>query len=163
MRCGCDANPSPNPHLAHTLNLIRLSAGGKRHEPGHTHAKLPRWTLSCVEIRCGNVTAQPATRNPCPALRTVHGLAVNSYRSVTVPGEGVLLNTDGRLKGLSPMNPLPKDSAFNKRLKQKPRPLPAGVPVLKPCKPAQPARFQPFKPAQPVKVVMQKPKSFERV
>jgi hypothetical protein len=55
--------------------------------------------------------------------------------------EGVLLNTDGRLKGISPMNPLPKDSAFNKSLKQKPKPLPSGVPTFKPWKAAQPARF----------------------
>jgi len=75
--------------------------------------------------------------------------------------EGLLLNADGRLKGMSPANPLPKDSAVNKSLKQKPKPLPATVPVFKPWKPAQPARFQPFKPAQPAKIVMQKqtPKS----
>ncbi|TWT34219.1 hypothetical protein Enr8_16130 [Blastopirellula retiformator] len=71
--------------------------------------------------------------------------------------EGLLLGSDGRLKGMSPANPLPKDSAFNKSLKQKPKPPPSGVPVFKPWKPAEPARFQPFKPAQPAKIVMQKP------
>lgn len=63
------------------------------------------------------------------------------------------------LKGISPMNPLPKDSAFNKSLKQKPKPLPSGVPTFKPWKPAQPARFVPCKPAQPAKITMQKPAS----
>ncbi|WP_146434729.1 hypothetical protein [Blastopirellula retiformator] len=67
-----------------------------------------------------------------------------------------MLGSDGRLKGMSPANPLPKDSAFNKSLKQKPKPLPAAVPVFKPWKPAEPARFKPFKPAQPAKIVMQK-------
>ncbi|TWT38312.1 hypothetical protein Enr8_00040 [Blastopirellula retiformator] len=70
--------------------------------------------------------------------------------------EGLLLGSDGRLKGMSPANPLPKDSAFNKSLKQKSKPLPTAVPVFKPWKPAEPARFQPFKPAQPAKIVMQK-------
>jgi hypothetical protein len=72
--------------------------------------------------------------------------------------EGVLINTDGRLKGISPLNPLPKDSAFNKSLKSKPKALPSGVPTFKPWKPAQPARFVPYKPAQPAKIVMRKPK-----
>ena len=63
-----------------------------------------------------------------------------------------------------PANPLPKDSAVNKSLKQKPKPLPAAVPVFKPWKPAQPAKLQPFKPAQPAKIVMQKPKAiFDRL
>ncbi|MDA7980815.1 MAG: hypothetical protein MPJ50_18830 [Pirellulales bacterium] len=55
--------------------------------------------------------------------------------------KGLLLGSDGRLKGLSPMNPLPKDSAFNKSLKQKPKPLPAAVPVFKPWKPASQHAF----------------------
>ena len=71
----------------------------------------------------------------------------------------MLLNTDGRLKGILPMNPLPKDSAFNKSLKQKPKALPSGMPTFKPWKPAQPARFVPCKPAQLAKIVMQKPKA----
>jgi hypothetical protein len=70
--------------------------------------------------------------------------------------EGLLLNADGRLKGLSLANPLPRDSAVNKRLSKKAKPPPSGVPVFKPWKPAEPARFQPFKPAQPAKIVMQR-------
>ena len=73
--------------------------------------------------------------------------------------EGLLQGSDGRLKGLSPANPLPKDLAFNKSLKQKPKPLPAAVPVFKPWKPAEPARFQPFKPTQPAKITVQQPAS----
>lgn len=70
--------------------------------------------------------------------------------------EGLLLSIDGRLKGISPLNPLPKDSAFNKSLKQKPKTLPSGVPTFKPWKAAQPARFVPYKPAQSAKVTVQK-------
>ncbi|WP_154929849.1 hypothetical protein [Gimesia maris] len=57
--------------------------------------------------------------------------------------EGLLLNSDGRLKGMSPANPLPRDSAVNKSLSKKPKPPPSGVPVFKPWKPA---KLQPFKP-----------------
>jgi len=71
--------------------------------------------------------------------------------------EGLLLNADGRLKGMSPANPLPRDSAVNKSMSKKPKPLPAAVPAFKPWKLAQPARFVPYKPAQPAKIVMQKP------
>ncbi|MCG6155701.1 hypothetical protein [Rubinisphaera margarita] len=71
--------------------------------------------------------------------------------------EGLLLNADGRLKGMSPANPLPRNSAMNKRLSKKPKPPPSGVPVFKPWKPAQPALVVPYKPAQPAKIVMQKP------
>jgi hypothetical protein len=70
--------------------------------------------------------------------------------------EGLLLNADGRLKGMSPANQLPRDSAGKKSLKQKPKPPPSGVPVFKLWKPAEPAKLQPFKPAQPAKIVMQK-------
>ena len=75
------------------------------------------------------------------------------------PQEGLLLGSDGRPKGMSPANPLPRDSAANKSLSKKPKPRPSGVPVFKPWKPAQPAKLQPFKPAQPAKIVMQKPKT----
>jgi len=71
--------------------------------------------------------------------------------------EGLLLNADGRLKGMSPANPLPQNSAVNRSLSKKSKPPPSGVPVFKPWKPAQPARFVPYKPAQPAKIVMQKP------
>ncbi|PQO30426.1 hypothetical protein DTL21_24030 [Bremerella cremea] len=78
--------------------------------------------------------------------------------------EGLLLNADGRLKGMSPANPLPRDSAVNKSLSKKPKSPPLGVPPdkrqhCKPWKPAQPAKLQPFNPAQPAKIVMQKPKA----
>ena len=73
--------------------------------------------------------------------------------------EGLLLNADGRLKGMSPANPLPKDSAVNKSLSKKPKPPLSGVPAFKTWKPAQPDKLQPFKPAQLAKVVMQKPKA----
>lgn len=56
--------------------------------------------------------------------------------------EGLLLGSDGRLEGMSPANPLPKGSAFNKSLSKKPKQPPSGVPVFKPWKPAQPADFQ---------------------
>ena len=67
--------------------------------------------------------------------------------------EGLWLNDKNAVIGLSKMNPLPRDPAVNKSLSQKPKLPPSGVPVLKPWKPAEPARFQPFKPAQPAKVV----------
>ncbi|MFA8020181.1 hypothetical protein [Bremerella cremea] len=67
--------------------------------------------------------------------------------------EVLLLGSDGRLKGMSPANPLPRDSAVNKSLSKKPKPPPSGVPVFKPWKPAQPAKLQPFKPAQPARIV----------
>jgi hypothetical protein len=54
--------------------------------------------------------------------------------------EGLLLNADGRLKGMSPANPLPRDSAVNKSLSKKPKP-PSAVPVFKPWKPAQLAKL----------------------
>ncbi|QDU37406.1 hypothetical protein Mal4_17170 [Maioricimonas rarisocia] len=90
--------------------------------------------------------------------------------------EGLWLNDKNAVIGLSKMNPLPRDSAVNKSLSRQPKPPtdqggrrllaaamtlppPAGVPVFKPWKPAQPAKLQPFKPAQPAKIVMQKPKA----
>ncbi|MFO0976161.1 MAG: hypothetical protein U0996_07155 [Planctomycetaceae bacterium] len=51
---------------------------------------------------------------------------------------------------------------MNKSLSKKLKPPPSGVPVLKPWKPAQPAKLQPFKPAQPAKIVMQKPNCSQR-
>ena len=72
--------------------------------------------------------------------------------------EGLKLNADGRLKGMSPAIPLPRDSAVNNSLSKKPKPPPSDVPVFKPWKPAQPAKLQPFKPAQSAKILMQKPK-----
>jgi hypothetical protein len=69
--------------------------------------------------------------------------------------EGLLLNADGRLKGMSPANPLPRDSAVNKSLSKKPKPPPsgAGVQAVEACSTSQ---VQPFKPAQSAKIVMQK-------
>jgi hypothetical protein len=87
-------------------------------------------------------------------MKTFHEWMVERERQQQ---EGLLLNADGRLNGMSPANPLPTDSAVNKSLSQKPKPPPSGVPVFKPWKPAQPAKLQPFKPAQPAKIVMQKP------
>ncbi len=58
--------------------------------------------------------------------------------------EGLWLNDKNAVIGLSKLNPLPRDSAVNKSLKQKPKPLPSGVPVFKPWKPAQPAKLQLF-------------------
>jgi hypothetical protein len=46
------------------------------------------------------------------------------------------------------MSPLPRDSAVNKSLIERPKPPPSGVPVFRPWKPAQPAKLQPFEPAQ---------------
>ena len=57
------------------------------------------------------------------------------------------------------MNSSPRDPAVNESLSKKPEPPPSGVPVLKPWKPAEPAKLQLFKPARPAKIVMQKPKA----
>ena len=73
-----------------------------------------------------------------------------------IQSEGLWMSDDNSTIGLSPTNPLPKNSASNKSLKKKPKPLTAAVPTFKPYKPAQPARFVPAKPAQPAKIVMQK-------
>lgn len=71
--------------------------------------------------------------------------------------EGLWLNDDNAVIGLSKLNPLPKDSAVNKSLSKKPKPSKPATPGVKPFKPAQPATLQPFKPAQTAKIVMQKP------
>ena len=46
--------------------------------------------------------------------------------------EGLWLNDKHAVIGLSKMKPLPRDSAVNKSLSKKPKPLPSGVAVFKP-------------------------------
>jgi hypothetical protein len=84
-------------------------------------------------------------------MKTIH-----EWLSLRQQQEDLLLNADGRLKGMSPATPTRRDSAVNTSLSKKPRPPHSGEPVFKPWKPAQPVKLQPFKPAQPAKIVMQK-------
>jgi hypothetical protein len=101
-------------------------------------------------------TGKPSAIAIDTSMKTFHEwLAERQQRQC----EGLWLNDKNAVIGLSKMNPLPRDSAVNKSLKQKPKPPPSGVPVFKPWKPAEPAKLQPFKPAQPAKIVMQKPKA----
>lgn len=55
--------------------------------------------------------------------------------------EGLWLNDDNAVVGLSKLNPLPKDSAVKKSLSKKP-----ATTTVKTFKPPQPAKLQPLKP-----------------
>jgi hypothetical protein len=76
--------------------------------------------------------------------------------------EGLWLNDKNAVIGMSRLNPLPKNSAVNKRLTKKPKPVKAtlGVAVAtpKPFKPTPPAAFW-SNPAHSAKTRVHQPQS----
>jgi hypothetical protein len=68
----------------------------------------------------GRMSREQAIRiQPLSLMKTSHEWMAERQRQQC---EGMLLNADGRLKGMSPANPLPRDSAVNKNLSRQPKP-----------------------------------------
>jgi len=65
-------------------------------------------------------TGNPSASGVDTSMKTFHGWLRERHK---------------QQEGMSPANPLPKDSEVNKSLKQNPKALPSGVPTFKPWKP----------------------------
>lgn len=122
LRLGCK---NPNPTIPDDFLTAKVVASAA--------APAPCGAVLYRKASCSRTQGKAVNQRLETGMKTFH----EWLRERQKLQEVLLLGSDGRLKGMSPANPLPKDSAFNKSLKQKPKPPPSGAPVFKPWKPAQ--------------------------